>query len=103
MSTIAAPPKDGVHHRPALKRYFKTLRDHAESQLKSIMSDKELQIKLTQDPEFMAKPGLLDPIRNLFRSDTPVDDSGRYGRKSRRSAGAGSRLRRPRRDSVAAA
>ncbi|WP_371424762.1 GumC family protein [Tardiphaga sp.] len=31
------------------------------------------KLKLTQDPEFMAKPGLLDPIRNLFRSDTPVD------------------------------
>jgi exopolysaccharide transport family protein len=31
------------------------------------------KLKLTQDPEFMAKPGLLDPIRNLFRSSGPVD------------------------------
>ena len=26
------------------------------------------RLKLTQDPEFMPKPGLLDPIKNLFRS-----------------------------------
>ncbi|WP_441240823.1 GumC family protein [Tardiphaga sp. 768_D3_N2_1] len=31
------------------------------------------KLKLTQDPEFMPKPGLLDPIRNLFRSSGPVD------------------------------
>ncbi|MGM4907386.1 GumC family protein [Tardiphaga sp. 866_E4_N2_1] len=31
------------------------------------------KLKLTQDLEFMPKPGLLDPIRNLFRSSSPVD------------------------------
>ena len=31
------------------------------------------KLKLTQDLEFMPKPGLLDPIRNLFRSSGPVD------------------------------
>lgn len=31
------------------------------------------KLKLTQDIEFMPKPGLLDPIRNLFRSSGPVD------------------------------
>jgi exopolysaccharide transport family protein len=31
------------------------------------------KLKLTQDSEFMPKPGLLDPIRNLFRSDAPID------------------------------
>lgn len=31
------------------------------------------KLKLTQDPEFMPKAGLLDPIRNLFRSSGPVD------------------------------
>lgn len=79
-STVLVDPRRAnvVETNQSVLTNFGTDDATIESQTLLIQSLSILQrvvdkLKLTQDLEFMPKPGLLDPIRNLFRSDSPVD------------------------------
>ncbi|SEI13177.1 polysaccharide biosynthesis tyrosine autokinase [Tardiphaga sp. OK245] len=79
-STVLVDPRRAnvVETNQSVLTNFGTDDATIESQTLLIQSLSILQrvvdkLKLTQDLEFMPKPGLLDPIRNLFRSSSPVD------------------------------
>ena len=79
-STVLVDPRRAnvVESNQSVLSNFGTDDATIESQTLLIQSLTILQrvvdkLKLTQDLEFMPKPGLLDPIRNLFRSSSPVD------------------------------
>jgi exopolysaccharide transport family protein len=78
-STVLVDPRRAnvVETNQSVLSNFGTDDATIESQALLIQSVAILQrvidkLKLTEDPEFIPTPGLLDPIKQLFRSSTPV-------------------------------
>lgn len=78
-STVLVDPRRAnvVESNQSVLTNFGTDDATIESQTLLIQSVTILQrvvdkLKLTQDPEFMPKPGLLDPVRNLFHTESTV-------------------------------